>query len=192
MKLTIIKDDGVVGINGVFKQIDLSTLPLGIRAVQWDGTVGHLEYYDPSAPNTSISDISAYQSFIDMWNLPPPVPIVPASTPASTHARISAAYTAAIAAMTVGYPASEISSWDKQEAEARAWTANNSTPTPWLDAAVAARVIAKADFVSRIISNADVFITNSGTLTGKRQRLRDQIDALGPSPTGPQLDAIQW
>jgi hypothetical protein len=120
----------------------------------------------------------------------------PAPTPAqmiaAAIARINSSYDAAIAMMTAGYPAGEISSWGKQEAEARAWTSNNVVPTPWLDAAVMSRGITKADLASRIVSNANVFISNSGSLTGKRQRLCDEINALGINPTSTQLNAIQW
>lgn len=65
MRLTIIRDDGVCGVDGVFKMIDLSELPAGVRAVQWDGATGHVEYYDSA--NSTITDIGVYQIFIDRW-----------------------------------------------------------------------------------------------------------------------------
>lgn len=80
MRVTIIRDDGVVGINGYFKTVDLSTLPEGVRAVQWVDSVGHVEYED--GPNTELDSISDFQSFIDAWGeppvvTPPPAPAVP-------------------------------------------------------------------------------------------------------------------
>lgn len=78
MKLTIIKDDGVVGVNGVFKKLDISTLPSGIRAVQWDGATGHIEFY--TGPNQDISDIAQFQPFIDDYNIPDPPPQIPILT----------------------------------------------------------------------------------------------------------------
>lgn len=66
MRLTIIRDDGVCGVDGAFKMIDLSELPAGVRAVQWDGTTGHVEYY--ASANSSITNIAVYQIFIDRWS----------------------------------------------------------------------------------------------------------------------------
>lgn len=194
MRVTIIRDDGVVGIDGVFKKIGMATLPAGIRAVQWDGVSGHVEYDDMA--NAELTGISDFQEFIDAWNMPAPLPIKPAPSSdemkAGALSRINAAYQASVDALTAGYPDGEIASWPKQEEEARAYVANNSASTPWMDAAVAARGITKADLATKIIANADLFTAASGQLSGKRQRLRDQILALGDSVTQAQLDAIQW
>lgn len=111
---------------------------------------------------------------------------------ALAHSRINQAYEAAVKALTAGYPDDEISSWPKQEREARAWVSDNTSPTPWIDAAAQARGIAKADLVSKIIAQADALAPLHGALTGKRQSLRDQINALGANPSQAALDAIQW
>jgi hypothetical protein len=196
MRLTIIKDDGVVGIDGVFKTIDLSSLSPGIRVVQWDGTSGHLEFYSDVSPNLPINSIDAYQVYVDAWNLLPELPNLPEPPKeeliAAAHARINANYEAAVNQMTAGYPQTEIASWPKQEREARAWVADNTVPTPWIDAAAEERGITKVDLVTKIVENADALAPLHGALTGKRQKLRDQIDALGPNPTEAQLGAIQW
>jgi hypothetical protein len=195
MKVTIIKDDGVVGVDGVFKKITVSDLPTGVRVVQWDSVLGtgHVEYYDDNTPNSPLSSIAAYQIYIDDYNLPPQLPVIPTDVLiANAHARIQASYSAAVNAVTAAYPKEEQDSWFKQEQEARAWTANNSVSTPWIDAAVTARGIAKSDLVTLIITNADAFTALSGQYTGKRQSLRDQITALGSTPSQAQLDAIKW
>lgn len=111
---------------------------------------------------------------------------------AAAGSRINAAYENAVRQITAGYPESEIKSWDKQEAEARAWLVNKNAPTPWIDAAATSRNLQKDELVQRIIAKAFVFATIHGQLTGHRQRLEDQIDALGDNPTQEQLDAIQW
>ncbi|WP_347888982.1 hypothetical protein ABHF54_06325 [Nitrosomonas europaea] len=54
------------------------------------------------------------------------------------------------------------------------------------------RFITKAELVGKIIASADAFAPAHGQLTGKRQMLRDQIEALGAAPTQEQLDAIVW
>jgi hypothetical protein len=56
MRVTIIRDDGVVGVAGIFRQVDLSALPVGIRAVQWNGSSGHIEYDDAANTDLDITD----------------------------------------------------------------------------------------------------------------------------------------
>jgi hypothetical protein len=195
MRVTVIKDDGVVGVDGVFRTVDLSAMPDGVRVMQWDGDTGHSEYYDDQTANTALDTISGIQAFIDLWNAAaPPAPPAPTSADliAAAHARISTSYDTSVNTMTQGYPSEEIASWPKQETEARAWLLDSSSPTPWIDGAVIGRGIVKPDLVSKIIQNADAFAPVHGELTGKRQMLRDQIDALGTTPTQAQLDAIQW
>lgn len=193
MRITIIRDDGVVGVNGTFRKVDVSDLPAGVRALQWSGTEGHLEYDDAS--NSELLSITPFQVFIDRWTAAaPPVPSTPTAQQriAATHARINAAYEASVAGLISGYPQNEVSSWPKQEAEARAWISDNTAPTPWVDGAAATRGISKAVLVAKIIEQADQLAPIHGALTGKRQMLRDQIDALGPNATAEQLNAIQW
>ena len=194
MRLTIIRDDGVVGIDGVWRTVSMSALDPDIRAVQWDDEKGGHVEYDDSA-NTTLNNVNSFQTFIDRWIAaapPEPDPPTPAELKAAAHARINTAYVMAVNTLTSGYPENEIASWPKQEAEARGWLADNSTPTPWIDAAASARDVTKADFIGLVIANADALAPLHGALSGKRQYLRDQIDALGESPTAEQLSAIQW
>lgn len=193
MRVTIIREDGVVGVGGVFRNVDLSSLYEGVRVIQWNGSEGHVEHDDMT--NSKLTSIDAFQPFIDLWTaaaLPPPPPDTSAQLIEAAHARINTAYQAAVNALTAGYPEDEIKSWPKQEIEARAWLADNNVATPWIDAAVVARGIAKSELVTKIIANADLFAPAHGQLTGKRQALRDQISALGETPTQEQLDAVQW
>ena len=90
---------------------------------------------------------------------------------------INALYQQAIATLTPTYPDDERLTFDKQEQEARAWLADNSTPTPFVDALAAGRQMDKAELVSRIIAKADAFALASGSLTGQRQRYEDMLDA---------------
>lgn len=89
---------------------------------------------------------------------------------------INIAYQQAIADMTPGYPDDERLTFDKQEQEARAWLADNSTPTPFVDALAAGRQMDKAELVNRIIVKSDAFAIASGLLTGQRQRYEDLLD----------------
>lgn len=194
MRLTMIRDDNVVGIDKVYRVVDLSPLHAsGIRGVQWEDSVGHIEF--DSGPNEDITDISEFQPYIDAWTAaapPPPPEPTPAERIAYAHARINAAYEAAVNLLTAGYPPTEIASWPKQEAEARAFLDDENAKTPWLSGASIGRGLNKTQFSLLIVRNADALAPLHGALTGKRQVLRDQIDALGDSPTQAQLDAVQW
>lgn len=90
---------------------------------------------------------------------------------------INTSYQQAIATLTPTYPDDERLTFDKQEQEARPWLADNSTPTPFIDALAAGRQMDKAELVSRIIAKADAFALASGSLTGQRQRYEDLLDA---------------
>lgn len=91
-------------------------------------------------------------------------------------AEINSAYQQAIATLTPTYPDDERLTFDKQEQEARAWLADDSTSTPFVDALAAGRQMDKAELVSRIIAKADAFALASGSLTGQRQRYEDLLD----------------
>jgi hypothetical protein len=193
MKLTIIKDDNVVGVNGVFREVDLSELESGIRAVQWDGSAGHIEF--EYGTNEDISDIDEFQPFIDLWTsaAPPPAPEPTAAERiAAAHARINSNYQDAVNALTAGYPDTEIASWPKQETEARAYIEDSAAAAPWLRSAAASRGITVDELAGLVVANADALAPLHGALTGKRQKLRDMIDGLGDNPAQSTLDTVQW
>lgn len=104
-------------------------------------------------------------------------------------ASINASCESEIAAISAGYPASEVLSWPKQEAEARAWPADNQAVTPLLDSLAAARGISKAELAGRIIAKADLFAQLSGAIIGKRQALEDQLDAISDGLRAEELEA---
>ena len=91
--------------------------------------------------------------------------------------KINAAYNAATSTLVSAYPKSELLTFDKQEAEARAWQADNSAETPLVDMLAAGRQIDKAELVRRIIAKADAFALATRYLTGQRQRYEDMLDA---------------
>lgn len=108
----------------------------------------------------------------------------------AAHRRINDGYDADSDALIAGYPEREVVTFDKQEREARAWTADNTAPTPFLDALMSTRVIDKAELVSRIIAKADAFADASGQLTGKRQTLRDEVEAIQLADYASTAEAI--
>lgn len=88
---------------------------------------------------------------------------------------INIAYQEAIATLTPTYPDDERLTFDKQETEARAWMADKSASTPFIDALAVGRQMDKAELVKRIILKADAFALASGSLTGQRQRYEDML-----------------
>lgn len=69
-RITIIKIDNQVGIDGVFLTVDCSDLPEDFHALQWTGTEGEIEWKGkPRPPNTEITDLKVYQKYIDMWHV---------------------------------------------------------------------------------------------------------------------------
>lgn len=113
---------------------------------------------------------------------------------------INAAYQAELDAILADYPRAETLTWDKQEREARAWWAwhdpdgNNRAgaepATPYLDALAASRGITLLDLVQRVIAKADAWISASGSATGKRQALEDQVLAVTLADYATTAEAI--
>lgn len=88
---------------------------------------------------------------------------------------INADYQREIALITSGIPTSEISTWTKQEQEARAYLLDSNASTPFIDAICLARECDKSYLVGKIIEKADAYVVAVGTLTGIRQRLEKEI-----------------
>ena len=106
---------------------------------------------------------------------------------ATKLAEINAAYDNTVSALVASYPSNELLTFDKQEAEARAWTADKSADTPLVDALALGRGMDKAELVSRILAKADAFAVATGYLTGLRQRYEDR---LGLAQTAEDVAAI--
>lgn len=72
-RITIIQDDGLVGIDGDFRAVDLTPLDPQIHAIQFNVTSGKGEIeWDADAsgnrePNQLITDITPYQWALDAW-----------------------------------------------------------------------------------------------------------------------------
>lgn len=105
----------------------------------------------------------------------PPVPTFKESK-AAKLSEINKAADKIMAALISTYPDREISTFDKQEAEARAYIADPEAPTPLLSALVKARGSSMDELVKRVIAKADAFAAASGYIIGQRQALEDQLD----------------
>lgn len=115
-----------------------------------------------------------------------------ASLITAKRAEINATFEREMQQVINGYPSNEVSSWSKQETEARAYAASNSATTPLIDALSSARGLAKSELVARVIAKADIFATVSGQLIGKRQALEDALDALPETATSEDVATIVW
>lgn len=95
------------------------------------------------------------------------------------RAALGAEYETRMQVIAVDYPPSERESWPVQMEEAKALLANSSASTPWIDSAAAARGLARTELATRIAAKNAAYRVVSGTLTGIRQAIEDQISAAG-------------
>lgn len=100
---------------------------------------------------------------------------------------LNSEYETRVQNLALGYSSFERESWPVQTAEATAYSADPLAPTPWLDAASAARGIDKAELAARVIAMDTAYRQIHGALTGHRQKLWDQIYA---AQTADELTAI--
>lgn len=105
----------------------------------------------------------------------PPVPTFKEAK-AAKLSEINKAADKIMAALISTYPDHEIRTFDKQEAEARAYMSDPEAPTPLLSALAKARGISMDELVKRVIAKADAFAAASGYIIGQRQALEDQLD----------------
>lgn len=134
-------------------------------------------------------DTAELYATVSAGEVAPAVPVPLAGLRSAKLAAINRAYSVEMAAILDQYPDAETLSFDKQEAEARAWRADSTAVTPFIDAMLIERPLDKGELVSRIIAKADAFTLACGAATGKRQRLEDAINAATDAAT---VEAIAW
>lgn len=100
-----------------------------------------------------------------------------ATTKEMQIALIDEAFEVAAQTTTAGYPPTERSTWSIQQSEVLAWGQNPLSPTPFLDGIALARGIGVIEMRQKTLDNVNQFLAKSQRLIGKRQRLRDRIDA---------------
>ncbi len=171
MRVTIIADDGKVGVDGVFRSVDLSTLDPNIHAVQWDGASGHIEFRDRS-PEQQITSISAFQTFIDAWTAAAPQPL--------TLAELKTAKGAGFTAEGVTRIAGQVPDWDSLDTiktVAGLWASHLAAN------ATVAQVAAK-----------DIYLYVRDTVPAKLAAVTTQgeLDAIDPSAADPFGDGTPW
>ena len=61
MKLTIIKNDGAVYKDELsYSNLSLSTIPLDVHALQWNNSVGWIEFINNIKPNQEITELPSW------------------------------------------------------------------------------------------------------------------------------------
>lgn len=80
--------------------------------------------------------------------------------------------------MKQSYPDSEVRTWDRQEAEARAFIADSNSTTPLIDNLSTSREIDKTELANRIVAKANMWATVAGQIIGARQKLEDNIENM--------------
>ena len=66
MRLTLIRDDNLIIIDGRQIQVDLSDMPADLHAVQWEENHGHIERQ--GWMNQPIDSLADFQMWIERWN----------------------------------------------------------------------------------------------------------------------------
>lgn len=89
--------------------------------------------------------------------------------------KVNADFETAISSLTSSIPTSEISTWTKQESEARAYLLDSTASTPLIDGICLARGVDKSYLVDKIIEKVDAYTAIVGMLTGARQKLEKEI-----------------
>ena len=89
MHITIVPEDGNVGVDGEFRIVDMTGMPESIWAVQFNTETqkGHVEFCEDEdgnrQPNEPLTDFSQYQFMLDRWAAaaPDPAPTPEPTTP---------------------------------------------------------------------------------------------------------------
>jgi len=106
---------------------------------------------------------------------------------ASAFKALNIAAEKAFETITAPYFPKERESWGKQEAEAKAWNADNTAITPFLDKYVIASGMTKADIVVNILAKATAFEEASGTIVGQ---LAGKRAAVAAAATATEIKAV--
>lgn len=172
-----------------------------ITIYTWDAVgnfAGATEVYEhdpmPQRSTTSKPPSNDYHWAGSGWaagqlSTPEPQPLQISS--AQLRTALTAEYERRMQAIAAGYPPSERESWPVQTSEAYALLADPQASTPWIDAASAARGLDRLELAQRIVAKDAQYRVISGTLSGVRQRIEDQIDAAGDPATLQAIDVTQ-
>ena len=126
-------------------------------------------------------------SWVQVSNEEVPIEPAPIVTPDQLRTALTTEYERRMQAIAAGYPPSERESWPVQTSEATALIADPQAATPWIDSAATARGVDRLELANRIVAKDAMYRVISGTLSGVRQRIEDEIDAAGDDMAALQL-----
>lgn len=78
MRVTIIRDDNMVIVDGVARTVSCASLQASFHALQWDGVRGEIEYaalrcehcgVRSKKGNETITDLAPFQPYIALWQV---------------------------------------------------------------------------------------------------------------------------
>lgn len=109
---------------------------------------------------------------------------LPVATPAPEVAKavklreVEQEFVATVNVLKTGYTDEEVTSWYRQEAEARAFKGNPAASTVLLDAISGAKGKAKSALADSVIALADAYAVPYGNAIGALQLKREALDAI--------------
>lgn len=106
--------------------------------------------------------------------------------------KINADYSNAIHNMVKDTPDFERESWPKQEAEAKAYSLDQSSQTPYIDTLAISRGIPREMLLAKILEKVSLYEVAHAHLTGLRQAKEDALKALPADCTIEDIEAITW
>lgn len=65
MRLTVVFDDNIIGIDGTFYRVELIDKPY--HAIQWYGTYGEIEFRNYARPNLKFYDEKIIEPYVALW-----------------------------------------------------------------------------------------------------------------------------
>ncbi len=174
---TVIKNGRVLSfpVDGFLPDRDL-------WALQWYGEEGEVEY--KSKPNAHISNLDEYSELLGEFDRlaevedTPPAPLSIPELKANKLVEIKMLADEHLEFINSKYPESERLSWDKQEREARAWVADNTAVTPYVDNMALYREVDREVLLGWIVEAADNMDRESSRVFGLRQKYSDQVYAI--------------
>ena len=171
MKVAIIKSGNRVNVGGVSRTVDLSTLSATIRAVHWDGTIGHVEYNDGTEEEI-LDDFDDYQVYLDAW--------VAAEPPPPTLSELKAIKRQEFKTEAVTRMAAQVSAWNSFERIEFLLSIVNMLDTA---AMTTEQTLAK-----------DILLYAKNTAIPKVNATADQatLDTIDPTAADPFGDGTPW
>lgn len=111
---------------------------------------------------------------------------------ANQIALINADYSTAIHDMVKDTPDFERESWPKQEAEAKAYSLDQSSQTPYIDTLATSRGIPRELLLAKVLEKVSLYEDAHARLTGIRQAKEDALKAMPEDCLLEDIEAITW